>query len=439
MNICVGVVGLGEFIDSMEQAVDRLGTDSHLLIQPVTLSTIDEMPEWIADRESSVDFWIFPDDVIRRRMTTRLLPNSVSYFVPMRGSNFFETWYRWQCESQRLIHGISLDSVARGDVEKTVKKLLMPLDSKQLYVPSENIVPDLEQLVSFHRALFTAGKVNLCMTGSELVYDALQRLGIPVARMTSDLDEVERFLQSLVCQYGFEQNRRAQMAVQVVQVGNFNQLMDESDARFYNIYRTYLQTQELLIDYTEEIFGTFVSIGNGRFMIFSTQGYVEDSTYKAMSLLRNITELTKLGAKIGMGYGITAFEAEKNARLALNYADKASKENCIYLVDGNRTVSGPLEEPNSITFKFRTEDKDLIEKLNTARVSIATFEKIQLVQRDSVQSSITASDVAQRLEMTERNARKILSALQKSGLAELIGQETPTSKGRPRQVFRIAQ
>lgn len=172
-------------------------------------------------------------------------------------------------------------------------------------------------------------------------------------------------------------------------------------------------------------------------MIFSTQGYVEDGTHQAMALLRTITELTKLSAKIGLGYGISAFEAEKNARLALNYADRASLGNCIYLVDGKGTVSGPLEEPNSITFKFRTEDKGLIEKLNNARVSIATFEKIQLVQRDSGQSSITATDVAQRLEMTERNARKILSTLHTSGLAELIGQETPTSKGRPRQVFRI--
>ena len=213
--------------------------------------------------------------------------------------------------------------------------------------------------------------------------------------------------------------------------------MESRDTQFYDIYRTYLKTQELMLDYTEKIFGTFVSIGNGRFMIFSTLGMTEPRTPLTLTLLNQITDLTKLSVNMGMGFGGTAFEAEKNARLALNYAERRGQNTCIFVVDESGTVNGPLNKPEHLQFKFRTEDKDLTRKLHHARVSIATYEKILLVQRSAANRAVTSATVSDLLGMTERNARKILAALQQNDLAEIIGQETPTTKGRPRQVFRV--
>ncbi|MCK9911031.1 hypothetical protein MXD81_17915, partial [Microbacteriaceae bacterium K1510] len=53
------------------------------------------------------------------------------------------------------------------------------------------------------------------------------------------------------------------------------------------------------------------------------------------------------------------------------------------------------------------------------------------------QHSISAANIAEWLGMTERNARRILGDLAEYGLAEIIGEEAPASRGRPRKIYRI--
>lgn len=36
-----------------------------------------------------------------------------------------------------------------------------------------------------------------------------------------------------------------------------------------------------------------------------------------------------------------------------------------------------------------------------------------------------------------RDARRILNSLTEQGLAEMIGEEAPASKGRPRNIYRV--
>ncbi|WP_156481952.1 hypothetical protein [Ferroacidibacillus organovorans] len=87
--------------------------------------------------------------------------------------------------------------------------------------------------------------------------------------------------------------------------------------------------------------------------------------------------------------------------------------------------------------KFRTDDKELSDKLHHAKINIVTYDRMLSTQEASAQKYITASSVSEILGMSERNARKILSSLHHSELAEVIGQETPTAKGRPRKIYRI--
>ena len=70
-------------------------------------------------------------------------------------------------------------------------------------------------------------------------------------------------------------------------------------------------------------------------------------------------------------------------------------------------------------------------------MTIKTFNKILSVQKRTDNYSVNASVLAEWLKMTPRNARRILNNLVEHGIAEVIGEEAPSSKGRPRNIYRV--
>ncbi len=108
-----------------------------------------------------------------------------------------------------------------------------------------------------------------------------------------------------------------------------------------------------------------------------------------------------------------------------------------FLVDDRGIIEGPLKEQESISFGYRTENKEISEKLKQCGVTITTLNKILSVQKRTGNHSITASILAEWLKMTPRNARRILNGLVEQEIAEIIGEEAPTAKGRPRKIYRV--
>jgi Predicted transcriptional regulator len=82
-------------------------------------------------------------------------------------------------------------------------------------------------------------------------------------------------------------------------------------------------------------------------------------------------------------------------------------------------------------------NKELSEKLKRCGATITTYNKILSIQKRSGNHSINASTLAEWLKMTPRYARRILNSLTEQGLAEMIGEEAPASKGRPRKIYRV--
>jgi hypothetical protein len=244
------------------------------------------------------------------------------------------------------------------------------------------------------------------------------------------------------------ENHAAEISIVLIQAGNFNRLMDETGKVFYDVYRMYLRTQDLVLGYAEAVYGTFVSIGNGRFMVFSTRSNIEPQLSEAQQLMDAITDLTKLSVHIGIGYGCTAREAERCARRALNSADRSmdscdgDKEkniNRIVIVDAAGKVTEQLANSSTLSFEYRTENTKLLEKLTQCGIGVATYHRLLSVQHASAANALNSLTVADALSMTPRNARNILSSLESANLAKVVGKESSGPKGRPRNIYRIVE
>lgn len=99
-------------------------------------------------------------------------------------------------------------------------------------------------------------------------------------------------------------------------------------------------------------------------------------------------------------------------------------------------MEGPLYTPDSITYQYRTENKEMNQLLRKWRHD-HDLQQAPLRTKNLGQNCISAVEAAEWLGMTQRNARRILSDLEKNGLAELTGEEALTSRGRPRKVYRL--
>ncbi|EGQ26908.1 hypothetical protein HMPREF9372_1106 [Sporosarcina newyorkensis 2681] len=204
----------------------------------------------------------------------------------------------------------------------------------------------------------------------------------------------------------------------------------------YDLHRLNLELQSAVLTFTESISGSFLSIGTGTFIIFSTRGSLQNAGDQSVRLLDSLALITDLPANIGIGYGDSSLAAEENARLALLHAQNYNS-NTAFSVENNGTVNGPLNGSQSISFEFRNEDEVFGEKLKECGVSITSFNKIMSVQRNLGKHTITAFDVADWLKMTERNARRLLNNLTNAGIAKIVGQEAPATRGRPRNIYQV--
>ncbi|MEC0343074.1 MULTISPECIES: hypothetical protein [Peribacillus] len=86
---------------------------------------------------------------------------------------------------------------------------------------------------------------------------------------------------------------------------------------------------------------------------------------------------------------------------------------------------------------IRSNDIELLDKLNQANISVKTYKKIEALIDRMGWDGFTSSDLASHLSMTVRNAQRIMSGLSESGLVEYKGEELQSPRGRPRKIYML--
>jgi hypothetical protein len=433
MKIRVGAVGPKDSVNLIGDIAKEFS--DHMVIVPFTYNSVEETAEIIQKGKLQVDVWLFsgqaPYAIAKEHQITQK-----AFFPPLNGSSLTKILLEISYKDRRMLERLSFDTIPGKDINETFAELGLPYEGLHLY--SYSGYKPTNELVSFHSSLFQNHMVDACVTCLHSVHQELKRLGIPVYRISPTRMIIRQTL-NLARQQGETLHfKKSQIAVQFVQIGEMEKLIVENRVS-YDVHRLNLQLQEAILDYTEAISGSFVSLGNGKYIIFSTRGSIEDQNgYHPSVLLEKISLITNLTTNIGIGYGETSLAAEQNAQLALIHARNYGGF-CCFLVDHSGSIKGPLQQPDSIVFDYRTDNKELSDKLKKAGVTITTFNKLLSVQKNISQNSITSANISEWLKMTQRNANRILNDLEQQGLAVIIGEESPVSRGRPRKIFRVGE
>ncbi|MFM1652289.1 hypothetical protein ACI7RC_09325 [Brevibacillus sp. B_LB10_24] len=426
----VGAVGPKDSIE----LITEIGKEfqEEMTIIPMIYQKIEDTPNIIQQADGQIDIWVFSGQA-PYAIARDLLHKQKMLYPQLNGSSLTKVLLELVYRDRWRLDRVSFDTFLPKHLQETCTELGLPYGHIHLlsypgYKPSQ-------ELAAFHSALYRDEKVDACATCISSVYEALKAEGIPVYRITPNRMTIRSMLNLARTAGETLHFKKSQIAVMLIELSGLETLIGENKSA-YDVSRLHLRLQDTILDYVEEVSGSFISLGNGKYLIFSTRGAIEGNPdAHASMLLERIAFLTDLETNIGIGYGVTALAAERNAQLALLHSQKTGS--CAILVDDEGRIEGPLEQPDSISFTYRTDDMEMSGLLKKAGVAITTYAKLQAVQKHLGKHSLSAPEVAEFLGMTKRNARRILTDLAAHGLAELIGEEAPTNRGRPRKIYRI--
>jgi predicted transcriptional regulator len=426
-----GIIGPNDSV----QLISEIATEYSDRLQsvPFIYQNPEEATSIVQKNQHAVDLWILAGPALFNPFQKSAVKQPF-FLLQLDGASLTKTLVDISYNDKRSLERISIDTLTERDVYETYRDLSIP--SNQVYVHEYTNETPLDNLLAFHQKHIQDGKVDICITSLRSIYDQLCLHNITAYWVSPTRSNIRETLSTALQQWETMHFKHSQIAAILVKVQGMEKKEDHNMVS-YDLHRLNLEIQAAILNFAESISGSFVTIGTGIFVIFSTRGSLEETENSITSLLEKLSLLADLPSNIGIGYGDTALTAEENARLALNHAQNYDSF-CAFLVDNNGTIEGPLKEQEAISYQYRTENKDLSEKLKNSGITITTFNKILSVQKRMGNGSITATHIAEWLKMTPRNARRILTGLVEEGIAEIIGDEAPSSKGRPRKIYRVS-
>lgn len=427
MKMRAGIVGPADMVDFICEIAHEF--NQTITTVPFKYKEPKDTTEIINNNRELVDVWIFAGPGIYP-FAQKSRSNQLFFYLKMDGFSLTKTLMEIGYKDGKSLNMMSIDFLTDKDVQETYKDLGIPYQNVSIkeYSPET----PLEDYLTFHETLYMNRKADTCVTALHFIYEGLKKRGIPVYRILPTRANIRDTLKTAYQKWETYHSRQSQISIVFIKIDK--EMNKEKPS--YDMNRLDLEMQELILDFAEDVSGSFVQMGVGAFIIFTTRGALNGKRQQIGDLLDKCELFSAVPANIGIGYGESALAAEENARLALYYGQNYGPF-CAFLVDANGVIEGPLNEQKEIRTTEASIGEETVKKLKSCGVSTTTFRKIVSLQKQMENQSVTALDVSTWLKMTQRNARRILMGLVGGELASVIGTEAADIKGRPRNIYRI--
>ena len=241
-------------------------------------------------------------------------------------------------------------------------------------------------------------------------------------------------LERLENECALQEAEYAQAAVEIFQLTNYKW----SEGNYYSSMLEKTEIEKEIIKYTKGIQGAMFAFGRREYIVFSTAGAVKDKTnqYKLSNLQRKVADENKIQLNIGMGMGVTANQAEMNARHALEYSLKYGRQE-IYYIDARQTLHGPIGTEAELEYQLISSDPKFREISEKTGLSINSILKIIAIAEVRQSYIFDAHQLAECLNVTVRSARRIMNKIREAGYGKLYAKESTAAGGRPKALVEI--
>lgn len=430
-KIKIGVVGPEDSVMLIKRLAEEF---QQLYALPFSYANATESIEIVNDHYGEVDIWLFsgafPYYIVKEACPQIDMP---MIYIPHTGSSLFRTLLQ-------IIYIENIENTCISFDMYKLKELKEIFDDTKLVMPNiyvKEFDPKLtsDDIVKFHLDLWNRGKIDFAVTCYYASYRQLISKGVKAFRIWPTTDNIRNSLKLVIRTAEAQHYKEGQIAVQHIAIDNYDDFVRQKQS-IYNVYILESQLYQILVKYSAEIKGSIVNKGNGTFVIYSTRGVLEQITSN-MNIIPVAEEISgKLSMKVsaGIGFGITAHDAEKSAIIALGYARKSGPGNWMVLTD-DKEVIGPLNSEIKLRYGIRSNDSDLSQIAKKLRVSVTTLNRL-IAAFQNLEDSFDAEQLAFQLSISMRSAHRLLSTLQENGIVTVVGNESSFT-GRPKKIYSL--
>jgi hypothetical protein len=429
-KIRLAIVGPSDSVALIQEIADEY--KERILATGYIYTDASEVPELIANFDAETDMWLFSGKVpygyamSKKNMKPKL-------YLPHTGTSIYRVFL--QLFRQNIpINSMSFDTFSEKEIMETFADAGLPLP--QIYVNDYQGVVSAGELTNYHLELWHEGKTSVAVTCFFATYKELLAQGVKAFRIWPTKSSIRTILDLVVSKADAILSKTGQIAIQHIAIDNYDDFVRDASSG-YAVLKMELKMQEILLRFAEQIKGSIVMQGNGRFALYSTRGCMEDATggFTSMPLVEEITQKLSVSASGGIGMGDTAYDANENATIALGLAKRKGKNKWMTVLD-DKTVIGPMNSPILVKYSMRSDNAAILSLAKRLNISGTTLNRLLSVFIQLDGETIGAETLAKYLSMTERNARRLLHSMENHEYAVATGEEY-RGAGRPRKMFRI--
>lgn len=434
MKVKIGIIGPSDSIERI-MLVGKEFRNVEMFAFPYTI--LEEIDLIINKNKGAVDQWMFSGQVpFTYAMSQELLQKNEGGFAELFGSSFLGTLLEAQVKERKIFETVSLDTIRQDRIEMNRDFFSLQAINFHSY-PYEGIVP-VEDLVSFHEELYESEKIEVAFTCIQAVYRKLKELNIPCYRVIPSDLAILSTLEILIERAHSLRYRKSQIAILGIEVIHTKASLEEMHYS-HKMKIKELELKRIMLRFAEEVNGSFVQFGDGLFLLFTTRGELEwhIEGESLLQLVEDIHVQSGLKIRLGLGFGESVLAAEENVRQAFHHA-REQKSSTLVCVNEEREVTEFLGSSDKLSFHSRSHGQEWEEQLKDLTISPTIVSRIRSLAQYYQKDVVTSQDLASWLKSTERNARRILTEMERSGLIKVAGEEQSGHRGRPRKIYKLS-
>lgn len=428
----VGVVGPIRSVERILEVAKEFSGD--LTFIPLTYNTAIETTEIIKTYEEKFDYFLFSGPIPYEIAKQSVKNTNKFFYIHLIEAGFYKALLQLIASTKNEINCLSIDILDKSNiVDVSLDQLTIPL--KGMVVKEFDAHIHFYDLYEYHVQLYRENKIDGVLTCYPEVMKLLKRDNIPVEWISTTKLATKQVIELIEQRSQISYFKRTQIGVCMIDVDT-KVYEEQSEQLSYDIQFATLKMNEELLTLSRDMNGSFIEVGDGKYMIFSSRGEILDNVNV---LNQTITRLKKSWEReiiAGIGFGDSALKAELNARKAIYKTEVENKE--IVVIDNlGEIVDIPMKDIHSLS--TISDNVQLLNKLKDKNISIQAFERVRDIIHLKKWNQFTSNDLAFELNMSNRNAQRLLLSFKETDIVEQVGEEKIAKKGRPRLLYRMKE
>ncbi|GAA4726774.1 ArsR family transcriptional regulator [Brevibacillus fulvus] len=430
MKLKLGVVGADDSLAVIQSVVTQFSEIEYL---PIVYWKEEELYTLLPPRLEEADMWLFSGQVPYALAKEWGITDKPMAYVPHIGASLYRTLFSLSHQDKLAVEQLSFDTFRPEELKQIMAEA--NIHSQPRYLKSYEGAITASELAEFHYQLWKSGKTKAAVTCLRTAHLELQRLGVPVYRVLPTYSGVQSVINMLLRTHEMYRFKDTQIAVLLLEIDSFRGLINKTFSTD-ELHKLEIKATEKLLAFTKQLQGSLKLAGPGRYVIFTTRGILREMTNQFTSIpdLEGQYGIGNQLVTCGIGIGKSAYEAEIHAGNALLHAKEFGTGTWMAFFD-DKTIVGPLGKQEQISFSVSTKQLQALSKKTS--LSVMTLSKLNSILHKLGRTELNAHELAQYMGILPRSARRILMELEANGLAEVIGEESPHSRGRPRKLYRL--